>query len=146
MLVEVYKWSNGYLCFLSFEIYYHTNTDWKFLFLIRFCVILFYSFFLSIESIWEHIEWTGSRFFPTTLLLVSPFALRFDIVRVASILQKERNVIWDFRVGVVRLKGSCKIFAWIANKVSRLQSVLGCFVTFYACLRELIGKWLSKRC
>jgi len=39
------------------------------------------------------------------------FTFRYSCARVASILQKERNVIWDFRVGVVRLKGSCKTFA-----------------------------------
>lgn len=45
----------------------------------------------------------------TRLTLRSTF--RYSCARVASILQKERNVIWDFRVGMVRLKGSCKTFA-----------------------------------
>lgn len=75
--MEVYKWSTGYSCFL-FLAYYHTYTDLKFLFLIRYLFLFSFPFFPSWYR--DESEWTGSRFFPTALLLVSPFALRFDIV------------------------------------------------------------------
>lgn len=154
-----WKFIDDRLVFLSLFYAILSHKYWVKVFVYKkiFCLLPFPSFFFFCFS-FHFLKWNESipneldrdSFQPSSYSLHPPLYVSiYSCARVASILQKERNVIWDFRVGMVRLKGSCKIFAWVTNKVSHLQHALSCFVIlsviFYVYLHELIRKWLDKK-